>query len=169
MRLNSKNIARLALLTSIALIAFIIESFFPPLFIPGAKVGVSNIITMLVLYGFGTAEAFVVLIIKIIIGSFFGNASTLLYSMSAGVLSLAVCALLRSFFKDRISILCVSVVGAVIHNLTQCVMYAIVTQTREVLAYALPLTALGILSGAVVGATATILLNSNIGVFKPLP
>lgn len=54
---HTQRLTRLALLTAIALIIFIIEAQIPPLVaIPGVKMGLANIITLVTLYSFGRRE-----------------------------------------------------------------------------------------------------------------
>ena len=77
------------------LIMFMVESLFPPLFLPGAKMGLSNIFSMLTLFLLGPTEAFVLVIIRTVVGSMFtGNMSTLMYSLTAGIVSVVVSSVL---------------------------------------------------------------------------
>lgn len=56
-RFPAKKIAVLALFSALGLIAFIIENQFPPLFVPGAKMGLANIFSLSALILYGPAEA----------------------------------------------------------------------------------------------------------------
>ena len=47
---SARRIATLAVLTAMGLIMFMVESLFPPLFLPGAKMGLSNIFSLLTLF-----------------------------------------------------------------------------------------------------------------------
>ena len=51
-RYAAKKIAVLAVFTALSLVMFIIENQFPPMFIPGAKMGLANIFSFaaLILY-----------------------------------------------------------------------------------------------------------------------
>ena len=71
-----------AILSAAALVSFLIESLFPPLFIPGARLGISNVFVLFAVIYIGVKEGFAVLIIKILLGSLFtGNISAALYSL----------------------------------------------------------------------------------------
>ena len=48
-KLTAKTITTTAVFAALSLIAFMIESLFPPLFVPGAKMGLGNIFSMLAL------------------------------------------------------------------------------------------------------------------------
>lgn len=86
---HTQRLTRLALLTAIALIIFIIEAQIPPLVaIPGVKMGLANIITLVTLYSFGRRDALMVLLVRIVLGSIFsGQMMTLLFSLSGGLCS----------------------------------------------------------------------------------
>jgi len=150
-RFNAHKIATLALLTSLGLIAFLIEGLFPPLFFPGAKMGLSNVFSLFTLAVYGLPEALAVVIIRTFLGSLFaGNFSLILYSMTAGVASVVVSRLLLLAFP-KISLLSVSVVSAVTHNVVQLFVYCLLTQTTLIFGYLPYLALLGVLAGIIVG------------------
>ncbi len=141
-----------SLLTALALISFMIESLFPPIIIPGARLGISNVFILTAVLILNWKYAFAVLIIKCLLGSIFsGNVSSLLYSLPAGLISLTVeCLLLR---VNRFSILSVSVVGSVINLTVQNTVFCLITKTYAYLVYLPYLALIGSISGAVIGAT----------------
>lgn len=151
-RFTAKRMALLAILTAMSLITFMIESLFPPLFLPGAKMGLSNIFSLLTLIVLGPVEAIVVVLIRTTLGSVFtGNMSTLLYSMSAGLVSILVASLLMALFYPRITVVAVSLVSAVLHNLTQNIVFCLVSATPQMYVYMPWLALLGIVAGVIVG------------------
>lgn len=157
---SARRLAYLSVLTAMGLIMFMVESLFPPLFLPGAKMGLSNIFSMLALFTLGPVDAFVVVIIRTTLGSvFLGNVSTLLYSMSAGVVSVVVSALLVQFVYPRVSIVAISVVSAVMHNLTQNVVFCLVSNTPQMFSYMPWLALLGIVAGLIVGFAVWLILR----------
>lgn len=159
----AKKIAVLALFTALGLIVFIIENQFPPLFVPGAKMGLANIFSLAALILYGPAEAFTVLVVRTVLGSLFaGNISMLMYSLSGGAVSLAVSSLLMYLVYPRVSVMAVSVGAAVIHNIVQYAVYVLVSSTPGFFAF-LPYAALiGVLSGGIVGAVVML-------IFKKVP
>ncbi len=149
---SARRIALLSVLTAMGLIMFMVESLFPPLFLPGAKMGLSNIFSLLALFVLGPTEAFILVIVRTTLGSVFtGNVSTLIYSMTAGLTSVAVSTLLVEFVYPRISIVSVSVVAAVMHNLAQNVVFCLVSNTPEMFAYMPWLALIGVVAGIIVG------------------
>ncbi len=158
---SARRLAYLSVITAMGLITFMIESLFPPLFIPGAKMGLSNVFSMLALFTLGPVDALIVVLVRTTLGSvFMGNISTLLYSMSAGVVSVLVSALLVQFVYPRVSIVAISVVSAVMHNLTQNVVFCLVSNTPQMFSYMPWLALLGVVAGLVVGFAVWLILRS---------
>ena len=78
--------------------------------IPGAKLGLANLMTVLVLYKMGIKEALALSVTRIILSGFmFGNLFGILYSLSGGLLSFLVMVLLKK--SDRFSVAGVSIGG----------------------------------------------------------
>ena len=64
------RLTNLALLTTVALIIFVIEANLPPLTsIPGIKMGLANIVTLSVFYLFSQKDALMVLLVRVILGA----------------------------------------------------------------------------------------------------
>ena len=160
---TAKKIAVMSLLTGLSLIMFIVENLLPPLFIPGAKLGLANIFSFAALILYSPVEAFIVLIARTILGAVFaGNLSALLYSFTGGVVSMAVSSLLVYTAHPKISVMAVSVAAAVLHNITQNVVFVFLTGSALMFGYMPYLALLGIFSGAVVGGI-------TLAVFKGVP
>lgn len=163
MTFSAKKIAVMALFTALGLIVFIIENQFPPLFVPGAKMGLANIFSMSALILYGPAEAFVVVVVRTFLGSLFvGNISMLLYSFTGGVISLALSSVLMYVVYPRVSLMAVSIAAAVLHNIVQSAVYVFVTETALMLSFMPYMALIGILSGTIVGAVVEI-------IFKKVP
>ena len=89
--MNTKNFARLALLTALSLILFAAEMALPaPIPVPGAKLGLANVVTVWALYHCTARETLLVLLARILLGALLsGNAGALIFSLSGGLLCLA--------------------------------------------------------------------------------
>ena len=87
---TTRKLTTLSLLAAIALALYAVESALPPIVpIPGIKLGLSNIITLVVLWKYSAKDAFFVLLVRILLATmFFGQAMSLLYSLSGGILCL---------------------------------------------------------------------------------
>ena len=144
---RTKKLAIRSLFVSIALVLHIAESMIPlPVLTPGAKIGLANIITMIVVVLMGYKEALGILVARIMIGSIFGGGvSGFLYSFSGGMLSLVMMTLLIVLAKDRISMIGISVTGAFFHSLGQVIVAALMLQNIRILSYlpVLLLTSIG--------------------------
>ena len=132
---RTKKLVYLSLMISQSLVLYIIESFLPPLsFIaPGAKLGLANIITLSVLYISGVRDAFVVLSMRILISSLFsGGVSSFIYSISGGMLSLLAMSATKKLSRFDISIVGVSVSGALFYNIGQLLAAAAIIRNIKV-------------------------------------
>lgn len=127
---GTHRMARLALLTAIALVTSLIESSLPSpiLLAPGAKLGLGNIAPLIALIIAGAADAFIVMLLKCLLSALItGGLSGLMYSLPAGIISLAVEILLFAFLFDRVSIALISLVGAVVFNIVQLFAACLIT------------------------------------------
>lgn len=159
-KLTAKRISTLAVFTAMSLIMFLVESLFPPLFLPGAKMGLSNIFSLLALVVLGPVDALIVVLVRTTLGSMFsGNMSTLMYSMSAGVVSILVAIVLVYTLYPRISVIAISVVSAVVHNLVQNIVFCAVSSTPEMYSYMPYLAVLGVVAGFVVGTAVMLIVR----------
>lgn len=120
---KTKKTVVIALLISLALVLHLVENFFPlTAVVPGAKLGLANIVSLLAIYIFGFGAAFQVVIFRIILGSLLvGTFMTINFylSFSGGILSFLLMFLAYYFFKDKLSVIGISVIGAAAHNLAQ--------------------------------------------------
>lgn len=130
------KLIRLSLFTACALIVFIIEAQIPPVVpIPGIKPGLANAVTLSVLYLMGGRAAFTVLILRIVLGSFFaGTPLTLVYSLSGGI-SAFIAMVINKKLTVESQIPAVSICGAIFHNLGQLAAAAIIMKTCAVFSY----------------------------------
>ncbi len=160
---TAKKIATLAVFTTLSLITFIIENQFPPMFIPGARMGLANIFSFAALIMYSPIEAFLIVAIRCGLGAVYaGNVSALLYSFTGGVIAMAVSSVLMYTLYPRISVTAVSVTAAVCHNVTQNVVFVLMSGTVNMFVNLPYLVLLGIASGAIVGGVVML-------VFKKVP
>ena len=160
MRKNTSRMAFLGLATSVALILAYVEVLLPPLFsaVPGIKMGLPNLILVFLLYRFGVvATAGVSLARILLVFLLFGNGMAVLYSLAGGLLSLAVMALLRRL--DFLSVVGVSVAGAVFHNVGQILLAMLILNTAELGYYLIVLTVTGTIAGVLIGLGGGILIR----------
>ena len=148
-----------AILSALGTIAFTIEGLFPPLFLPGARLGVSNIFILLAAIILGGKYAFITLMVKTVLGSLFaGNLSMILYSLPAGAIALTV-ELIIIYIIRKTSVVAVSVGGAVINTTVQNVIFCLITGASEYLAYLPYLALISVVSGLFVGFAVYLILR----------
>ncbi len=154
------RIAKLSLLAALALIAFLVESLFPPLFIPGAKLGLANVFITVCLAYYSFGEAFLIIIAKSILSAVFGgNLFSVAYSLSGGIISLIIAWLLIKFCHKNLSLSFIGAASACAHNLTQVLVFSLMTKSIKVLLYAPYLAILGVLAGTLTGVIAYYILK----------
>lgn len=141
--------------TTAALTIFLLESMIPPLLpIPGIKLGLANIITLILLVNGTWKDALTVLIVRILLGSIFaGQMMSFLYSLTGGLACLFVMALLHRFLGAKL-LWFTSIMGAIAHNTGQIVTAAIILGSGYVFYYYPYLIISGIITGLFTGLAA---------------
>ncbi len=137
--------------TALALILSYVELLIPINFgIPGAKLGLANLVIVVVLYRNGWKEAFLLSVVRIVLAGFmFTNLFSILYSFAGGILSLGVMSLLK--WKNIFSVTGVSIAGGVSHNVGQLLVAMAVVETYQVGWYLPALLIAGVLTGLLIG------------------
>lgn len=149
---NRKNRAAVfGVFTALALIFSYVELLIPINFgIPGAKLGLANLVIVIVLYKTDWKEALLLSVVRIILAGFlFGNLFGILYSLAGGIFSLAVMALLKK--TGAFSVIGVSMAGGVSHNVGQLIMAMLIVETYAVGYYLPALLIAGLITGTVIG------------------
>ena len=156
-----KKYMRLVMLMSFSIVLSIIESFIPIFsgYLPGLKLGLANIIVLIVLYKYDLKDALFVSIIRVIV---VGIMRTGLFSISF-FFSLfgALFSCISMFFvkKTKLSMMGVSVVGSIFHSVGQ-ILVAILFLRNNSMIYYLPwLLMFSIPTGLFIGYVSKILLN----------
>jgi len=160
--MNIKKIGFLFLMTIQTLLFSIIEACIPVPSI-GINLGLSNIAIILVLYTYSYREALIVLLLELILSMFFvSSPSMLFYSLAGGLLSLYCMNLFKNIFKDNISIIGVSLVGAAFHNIGQIIAGMIILQSLSILFYFPIVLLYSIFTGLFIGLTTKFILKKLI-------
>lgn len=153
--MSIRKLSALALFATLSLAIFAAESAIPPLVpIPGIKLGLANIITLILLRHFSTRDAFLVLISRILLSVLlFGQALSLIYSLAGGLCSLLVMACVMKVLQKKLIFL-TGAMGGLTHNMGQLAVAFAITATPGVLAYLPFLILSGILTGIFTGLCA---------------
>lgn len=146
-----KKIAFSAALSAFALVAFMLENLFPPLFIVGGRIGIANFFVLIAGIICGFWYGLTALTVKAVLGSILtGNAGAILYSLPAGVIAYTA-EMLIILFAPKISLIAASVLGGTVNACLQNVAFCLITATPEYIIYIPYLALIGIAGGAIVG------------------
>lgn len=151
---NTKQLTQCALLIALALALSYFERFIPlqmviPL--PGVKLGLANIVTLIALYLLGSRSAFAILILRCILGSIFGGGITaLMFSLTGGMLAMAV--MVVSSRLPCLSIYGVSILGAAAHNVGQICAAMLLMRSVYIAAYLPYLLVVALFTGFATGS-----------------
>ena len=157
--MNTKKLTRMALLTAIALIIFMVEAQIPPpVPVPGVKLGLANIVTVFALYALGPGEALLILLARCFLGSLFaGNMNALLFSLLGGLCAMGTMILLSR--RRGLSLYGVSVGGAAAHNCGQTAAAVLTLGSAAPLYYLPVLLAVSLLTGGLTGLASACLFQ----------
>lgn len=153
-----KKIVSYGIFISFALVASYIETLITiPLGIPGAKIGLANGVTIVMLCLVGWKEASILSIFRVVLaGILFGNLFAITYSLSGAILSLIF---MIAFKKMKFNLVTVSIIGGVTHNLGQLVFAFFVVENGKVFLYFPILVLVGSIAGACIGILSSILVK----------
>ena len=159
MRISIKTVTLSAVLTALALLLFLVEAQIPSFTaIPGIKLGLANIMTLVAMRLLDKKHAAVILLTRILLGSIFhGQLVSFLYSLSGGVLCFLALCLFDRFLSDR-QIWALSVIGAIFHNIGQIAAAVVLMQSVQVLWYLPYLMISAVVSGSLTGLAAQLLI-----------
>lgn len=149
----------MGMFTALAFVFSYLEFLIPiNLGIPGVKLGLANLVTIVALYTMGIKEACTLSLVRIVLnGLTFGNPSAMLYSLAGGILSLLAMAAAQKF--KLFSVTGVSVLGGVFHNLGQILAAALVVENAKLLYYFPVLVLSGTIAGTVIGILAAMVIK----------
>lgn len=143
-----KKIALYGMCIALAAVIGYLEMLIPiPFYLPGMKLGLSNIVILLVMYTINLKSGLVVNLLRITLLSFlFGNMFGMAYSFAGAIVSFMGMALaIRSGYFSKIG---VSILGGILHNVGQLAVAIYLVHNLN-LYYYLPIL---LISGLVTGA-----------------
>ena len=145
--------------TALALIFSYVESLIPfHIGIPGAKLGLANLVIVIVLYKMNVKSAYLLSVTRVVLSGFiFGSMFGILYSLAGGLLSLTVMAVMRR--SQGFSVIGVSIAGGVFHNIGQLIVAMIVVESYSASYYLPGLLITGLITGLMIGITANEMLK----------
>ena len=174
-----RRLTTAALLTAAGFVLSYIEAILPfSIGIPGVKLGLCHIITLISLYRLTVWETAAVTAVRVSLTTLlFGNAASLAYSAAGAAVSLLVMLAARRMTvhttrriprrkqtterpaTSAFSPIGISLLGGVTHNLAQLATAAVLMQTPGILTYLPVLLLAGTVTGVVIGLTAAAVLR----------
>nr|WP_319487677.1 Gx transporter family protein [uncultured Caproiciproducens sp.] len=153
--LRIKQMVLTGLLFAVVLVLSVVENELQiPVPVPGVKLGLSNIVVMYSLFFVEKKEALLLAVLKSLFVFLTRGAVASLLSLCGGLLSVLTMIVFLLIFKEKISYLMISILGAVFHNVGQIIAISILYTNMFLWAYSPVLLISGIIAGA---ATSTLL------------
>lgn len=150
--MKTRDITKIAILTSICVVISILESLFTFIgdIVPGLKLGLANIVIIFALYEYDFKTAFLVSIIRVLIVALLrtGFGINFFFSLSGAIFSIAF---MYIFKKTRLSIIGVSIIGSVFHSIGQVLVGMLLLDNYNVIYYLPYLLLFSIPTGIVIG------------------
>ena len=159
---KTRRLTLCAILIALAMALSYTERFIPlqmlvPL--PGVKLGLANIVTLIALYLLGPKAAFAILIPRCIFGAVFGGGFTgLVFSLTGGILAMCVMSLVHSI--PICAVYGVSILGAAAHNIGQILAAMILMNSVYIGAYLSYLLVVALFTGFATGAACAGILRA---------
>lgn len=135
--MEMKKFTRLTMLLSLSVVLNIIESFIP-IFngsIPGLKLGLANVIVLIVLYLYSFNDAVYISILRVFLVGILRTglfSMTFFFSLGGAILSVFIMGLTK---KTKLSIIGVSILGSIGHSIGQILMAVIILKNAYVSYY----------------------------------
>jgi len=124
--LQTKKMVILSLFLGAGITLYFLEaSYIPSLPIPGAKLGLANIITLILIMFYGWRESILNVVARTIIGSMITGTfltPAFIFSFAGALISTLIMILVYARFFGKFSLVGISICGAVSHNLVQMVL-----------------------------------------------
>ena len=154
---KTQGVAFCGVLGALALVLSAVESALPPLPMlpPGAKLGLSNIVTMYCVFFLGWRQAYTLAVLKGSFALLTRGFTAACMSTAGGLVSVTVMLLLILPKKLNLSYTLISVLGSLGHNFGQLLMASVIMKSGFVIYY-LPIMAV---SGVGMGVATGVLLR----------
>lgn len=153
-KFSARRVAELGMLLAAASIVFLIESLVPPLLpmAPYVKIGLANCFLLFVIAVFGARDAFLFVLGKnLITAAFTGAGFTLLFNLAGSLCAYLAMASLYAAVFPRVSLVAISVTGAVLSNIARTCVAVAVTEAPGLFVQLPFVCAFSVAAGVLVG------------------
>lgn len=158
------ELKKLAYISVLIAFGIVLNLFEPPFFsvIPGVRIGLANIVSVLALLLFGEGACILTALLRSTIGSLIKGAlnpiplgTSVIGATSAAI----VMALIYKLFKRHFSVIGISIIGGIINNFAQFLVVILITRNKAFFYYLPVLLFLGGVSGWIIGILSQLLYN----------
>lgn len=160
--MNTRRLVIIGLLVAIAGVLHAVESWVPlPVPVPGAKLGLANIISLVAISLYGWRDAVLVAVLRVLLGSLLGGAflgPSFAMSISGALVSATAMAFVYYRWRPTFSLVGISIIGATVHNVTQISVAALLVSSGGLFWYLPYLLLLSLPTGLATGLTAAYFL-----------
>lgn len=167
--MNVKKLVQLSLFTVIAVTIFMIEAALPALSpIQGIKLGLANIVTLVLLLYYSPGDVFLVLLVRILLASILGGQMlSFIYSLSGGILCFLAMVVCNGLLHKQY-IFITSIFGGLFHNIGQLLAAFLLLRSWGIVVYVPTLLISGMITGLFTGLCAYFFHKKMGGFMKKL-
>lgn len=160
---KTNKIILIAIMTSVGVVLQVFESQLPiPINLPGGKIGLANIVGLILIPTLGGTYAMITAILRAVIGSMlYGGLIGAVYSVFGAILSTFVMILGYRFLYPKATFIGIGVLGAVFHNTAQVAAAVIILSNSGIFAYLPILIIISVFSGSFTGLAARHILKGR--------
>ncbi len=158
--MNTKKITLLAILLSTGIVLQIFENYLPIIsIIPGGKLGIANIVTMLCINLFDVKTSFILCVLRpVLSATLYGGITQMFYGLAGGLLSFVFMAFIIKKC-DKFSYIGAGIIGASAHNVAQIAVAVLMYSNTYIFTYLPVLLILSLISGYFTGFCSTIIIQ----------
>lgn len=121
--MQTRKLVNLALFLALATVLYVVEAvYLPPLPVPGAKLGLSNVVTLILLVLYGWRECLFNAIVRTLLGSLITGlflTPAFYFSLGGALVSTVIMIWAYGKFYGPFSLVGISLLGSTSHNVTQ--------------------------------------------------
>lgn len=150
---HKRNAIIVILVTNAILISLLEFFVFIPLPIPGIKLGLANIITLLAIASLSFRHVISIVVIRcLVVAVLTRGILTLAFSLTGGILSALLMAIMYKKFAHLFSIKGISIAGALVHNSAQITVAAFILGEVVIFYYLPILLVSAVITGYITGS-----------------
>lgn len=135
---KTRKLIEIAMFVTLGTVLHVMEATVPnPLPLPGAKLGLANIVTLLALIRYGFKTSIAVALMRVLFGSLLSGtflSPGFMLSLSGAFVSTGIMNILY-YFVPAFSVIGISIIGAAAHNMGQLMAASLLVQTKGIFYY----------------------------------